>query len=170
MKYPNTLILSVLLTGLFAVSALAQQGRPGRGMFDRPGQGMGWNQQWNNTDRPYARIPNLTDEQREQIQQLHLDVREQNLELRNELNEKQARLRTVTTGSTTDMDAANQLIDDMSTLRADMMKQRLQTHSQVRELLTDEQKVVFDSLRPFNRGNNRGMRSGRGPGGCMMGW
>lgn len=170
MKYLNKLLLTVLITGLFATSALAQQGRAGRGMFDRPGAGMGWNQQWDNANRPYARIPNLTDEQRNQIQQLHLEARQQNMELRNQLNEKRARLRTLTTGSSIDMDAADQIIDEMSTLRSNMMKRRLQTHTQVRGLLSDDQKAAFDSFGPFNRGNNRGMRSaGRRPGRCM-GW
>lgn len=154
MKSFHSAIFTLLVLGLFSTTVLAQQGRPRNGNVNRAGSGMGFNQQWD-ANRPMNRIPNLTDEQREQIQQIHLEARKNGLEVRNQIIEKQAQLRTRTTGSDINSEEASQLIDEISGLRAQLMKQRLQAHIQVRELLTDEQKVVFDARGFFANGPNR---------------
>lgn len=147
--------LTILMVAVFSTNIFGQRGNPRQSMADRPN--MGTFQQWNG-DRPMLRIPDLTDEQREQIRDIHLRAQEEGLELRNQLNEQQARLRTLTTGSGIDMDESNGVIEQIGSLRTELMKHRLATRMEVRDLLTDEQKVFFDAQGPFN-GNFRGMRS-----------
>ncbi|MFH5884134.1 Spy/CpxP family protein refolding chaperone [Halalkalibaculum sp. DA3122] len=147
MKQLNSIFLTLLLLAL-TTTAFAQRSMPDRGRSQQ-------------ADRPMYRIPDLTDEQHEQIRQIHLDAQQRGLEIRNQLNEHRARLRTLTTGSDIDLNAANEVIDEIGSLTTQLMKQRLETRMKVRNLLTDEQKVVFDAHSPFARGNLQGMRSGR---------
>jgi len=136
MKYLKSTVLVLLLLGFTSVSNAqrgAMQGRAGIQQGD-------------------MRIPDLTDEQREQIQQLRLEHREAVLPLQNELREKQARLQTLTTGEETDLAAANQVIEEIGALRTEMMKTRLEHRMSVRNLLTEEQRIVFDTARGPGRG------------------
>ncbi|MDR8391520.1 Spy/CpxP family protein refolding chaperone [Aliifodinibius sp. S!AR15-10] len=146
--------LILLFTFMFAETAAAQQGR--RAMAERP--------HFQRGNMEYM-LPDLTDEQREQIRDIRLKAQEESLDLRNQLNEKRARLRTLTTGGDEiDTEAANQVIEEVGALRTELMKQHLQTRMNIRELLTDEQKVVFDSHGAFGgnfgdmKFNRRGMR------------
>ncbi|MDX1637732.1 MAG: Spy/CpxP family protein refolding chaperone [Balneolaceae bacterium] len=135
---------------LVAGSTLAQQGPPRRADLNRPGMGQ------YDGNRMLRGIPDLTDQQREQIRQVHLDARQQGLAFQNQINEKRARLRTLTTGDEIDMDAANAVVEELGALRTQLMKHRLQIRMQVRQLLTDEQRVVFDS-RSAMAGSRKGM-------------
>lgn len=165
MKYLSSMLFTLILTLVLTVASVAQQGAPRRALANRPNRG----QQWNSADRPMWRIPNLKDEQREQIRQIHLDAQKQMMDLQNQLNEKRAHLRTLTTGSNPDTKAATQVIEEIGDLRTQLMEHRLQTHMKVRKLLTDEQKTAFDTMGPFNgRRNFAGMRPGgqRGTGFC----
>ena len=82
--------------------------------------------------------------------------------MRNRLNEKQAELRTLTTGSSIDMDTANAVIEKIGSLQTQLLKHRLETRISVRELLTEEQQVFFDARNDMGGPNLRGMRAGRG--------
>lgn len=152
MKYLKSIILTTLVLGM-SLHGFAQQGRQ-----NRPGPG-----QHGDIDRMFYRIPDMTDEQKEQIQTHRLENREAMLPIRNELNEKQARLRTLTTGDTPDVEAAVAVIEEIGALRTEQMKLQLEHRMAVRELLTDEQRVAFDTL-PGRSGGVHGLRSmRRGP-------
>ena len=103
-----------------------------------------------------SRIPNLSDDQKEEIKAIMLANREKIMPLQNQLNEKRARLKTLRTSDEVNMDAINEVVDEMSDLRSEIMKQRLSSEQQIRELLTDEQRVVFDSRR--GKAKHWGMR------------
>jgi Spy/CpxP family protein refolding chaperone len=64
------------------------------------------------------------------------------------LGEKKARLRTLSTGVKVDMDKINRVIEDFGEMRTEMMKMRAQHRQDIRELLTDEQRVMFDLHHP----------------------
>lgn len=111
------------------------------------------------------RLPNLTDEQKEQIKAIRLNGQKEALPLRNELMEKKARLRTLTTSEDYNENSVNNTIDEISELEASLMKLRQNHRQEVREILTEEQRIIFDSAsqRGKRKGNNdqRGKRGRR---------
>jgi Spy/CpxP family protein refolding chaperone len=96
-------------------------------------------------------LPGLTDDQVKQIDQLKLKHLKEILPLQNTLKEKQARLRTLETAEKADMAAINKTIDEMAVLRADIMKKKASHHQEVRKLLTEEQRIVFDTRGPGHK-------------------
>jgi Spy/CpxP family protein refolding chaperone len=154
--------LSVLLILTFSLMAFAQ-----------PGTGRGEGRRWANDGPAFKErcmnLPNLTDEQKEKISDLRTKNMKVMLEKRNIFNEKRAKLQTLQTADKADMGAINALIDEIAEVKADMAKQRAAHRQAIRSLLTDEQKVIFDS-RPhrgprdgFGRGH---LGKGRGEGSC----
>ena len=101
--------------------------------------------------RPGPMIPDLTEEQEEQIQNLRTEHMKTVLPLRNQLAEIQARLHTLSTAENADMNQINRTIDEMGEIRTRMMKEGAAHKQDIRKMLTDEQRVAFDS-RPAPRG------------------
>ncbi len=93
-------------------------------------------------------IPDLTDEQKEKIEALRVDHLAKIQPLKNEMGEKRARLRTLVTAEKVNMSDVNKLIDGIGTLRTKMMKLQVQHRQDIRSLLTDKQRVIFDSHGP----------------------
>ena len=110
-------------------------------------------------------LPDLTDEQMEQINDLRTDMMKKALEIRNKINLNQAELRLLTTGEDADMKAVNSKNDDIADLRAQMMKIHAAHRQDVRNLLNEEQQVIFDQRGPgFGMGMERGKSFGKGKG------
>lgn len=105
-------------------------------------------------------IPGLSADQQKQIQDLRLKQQKESLQLSNELFEKRAQLRTLQQVDKPNMKSINAKIDEISALQNKKMKQSAEHRNNVRNLLTDEQKVQFDL-----RGNRGGMMGKSG----MMG-
>jgi Spy/CpxP family protein refolding chaperone len=107
----------------------------------------------------------LTDEQQAKAEELKLNMQKAALPLKNELGENRAKMRTLTTAENPDMKAINKLIDNNAELRADLEKLRAAKHQEFRKMLTDEQRVKFDS-KPQGRyrhgANARDSKDGRG--------
>jgi len=151
-KATMTLIMMVLVINV----ANAQQG-------PRSGQGNGQgfrNEQGNN-----MLGLNLTEDQQTQMKSMRLNVQKEMLPLRNKLGENMAKMRTLRTADNADMKAINKLIDNNSDLRSSMAKVRAANHQEVRKMLTEEQRIMFDS-REFRRGGNshsqnQGYRQGK---------
>lgn len=104
-------------------------------------------------------IPDLSDQQKEQIQDIRLNTRKEMMPLQNRMREKAARLKTLRTAEKADMNAINSVVDEMSSLRAEIMKVRLASEQEIRSLLTDDQRVIFDSRRPMQRMKMLGKRA-----------
>lgn len=104
-------------------------------------------------DRPFPPeappLPGLTDEQKEKIRKLNLENDKQNLPVENNIAELEAKMRSVTTGDNASYEQASKLIDEISGLRAKVMKNNIRTHLEIRKLLNDEQKVIFDRKPPL---------------------
>ena len=98
-------------------------------------------------------IPNLSDDQKAQIEKLKVPFQKEMTALRNQMGEKKAHLKTVSETDKPDMAEINKTIDDITLLMNKMMKLKATHHQDVRKLLTDEQKVAFDNH--------------KGPHGCM---
>jgi Spy/CpxP family protein refolding chaperone len=145
------LFISLFLMAMMLVST-ATFGQRGRGMRDA---------------RPEPRqqefclgLKDLTSEQEASISSLRTAQLEKRLQYRNQMNELRARKRTLQTQASPDMNALNKVIDQMASLRSEMMKDAAAHRQEIRSLLTDEQRVQFDSRAMGPRGG-QGMRDAR---------
>jgi Spy/CpxP family protein refolding chaperone len=85
--------------------------------------------------------------------------------LKNQLNELEAHLKTLTTGTNPDMNVIYAEIEKMGKIKTDLQKMKAKHHQDVRKLLTDEQRVMFDmhSGKGFGK-HGKGFGQGQGPG------
>jgi len=90
-------------------------------------------------------IPDLTDLQKKEIEKIGLDMKKQSLPITNELREKRAHLQTLKTTEPIDQAAIDKEIEEVGKLRTNLAKLREDTRIKIRNVLTDEQKIVFDS-------------------------
>jgi Spy/CpxP family protein refolding chaperone len=90
-------------------------------------------------------IPDLTEEQKEQIKGLRVDHIKEMTQVRNKLMEKRASLRTLQTQDNPDMAAINKTIEEMGEVRTSLQKARAEHHQAIREILTEEQRTFFDA-------------------------
>lgn len=95
--------------------------------------------------RGMQHLPDLTDAQKEQIEKLRTDHLKTILPLRNKLGELRAELRTLSTADKANMNDINKKIDQIGNVRTQLMKEQAAQRQQIRSLLTDEQRVKFDS-------------------------
>ncbi len=95
-------------------------------------------------------IPDLTDEQQEQIKNLKVNHLETILPLQNELKEKEARLHTLSTAENADMQSINSLIEEIGSIKTQMKKGKAAHHQSIRQLLTDDQRILLDA-RPIHK-------------------
>lgn len=147
MKTQLFVISLFAFTMLFSAEAMAQRGR--RSVDVRPQQRF--------VERPVERhqrpqkamqeycllIPDLTQEQEAKIGELRLKQIEQNTRHRNKMDELRARKRSLITR--TDEGDVNQVIDEMTALRNAQLKENVAHRQAIREILTEEQRIVFDS-------------------------
>lgn len=134
--------LLLILSG-FAVSITAQ---PQQGRKAMQNQDKQWAQNARGQEKGRdMRLPNLSDEQKEQIKEIKLSGQKEALPIKNLLGEKKAKLRTLTTSETYNQKSVNSTIDEISGLEASLMKLRENHRQQVREVLTEEQRIVFDT-------------------------
>jgi len=171
MKRSKVLITAVVVTAVIAavaVPALARRGAARQGRAG--GVGMG---------------PMFTEEQREQIEEIHESYGDRHVELANRLQVLHVEMRELAEADgEPDFDAMERKLEEISEARLDVAKLRLRVHQDIRPILTDDQKKLFDAgiggMMMHGRrhcgamGGGRGMRAGRGMGpgggmGCPMG-
>lgn len=149
-----------------------------RGYGNGNGQG---NRQFNGNGQGYFcdNIPNLTTDQQTKIEKQRTAQWKEMQNYRNQLAEKRTRLQTLRSADNADMNAINKTIDEMSAIQTSMRKNREQHLQDVRNLLTDDQRVYFDNSnrgrgngQGYGRGNGqgRGNGKGRGNGPCKRNW
>ncbi len=149
----NVLIIMVA-TILMSFSYQLNAQKSGRG------QGQRWNQQ-NNTKQK-SNIPNLTEDQQKKIKVLKTAHLKEMMKFKNLLAENNAHLNTLRTADKADMSAINKTIDKMSANKAEMMKKREAHLQSVRQVLTDEQRILFDSRKGNAFKGSRGQGRGNG--------
>lgn len=137
-------VLIAIVLAVFMVNSVSAQGRHGKGMRG---------------DKVCEMIPDLTDQQKEKIKTLRTEQMKTALAAKNQMGELHARLRTLETANKVDQSAINNTIDQLGKVRTEMQKRRAEHRQQVRKLLTEEQRLVFDS-RAGKRGKGK-MRKGR---------
>ena len=95
----------------------------------------------------HMEIPGLTGDQQQKIDKLNLNFDRNTLQKHNLILEKEAQLRTAVTQPVVMLDKTDKLIDEISVLRSEIRKDRIKTDVQIRELLSEDQKVIFDKMR-----------------------
>lgn len=139
----NLIIVMLILIG----GLIAQPGGFG------PGMGLSWNDELN-----------LTTDQIKQIEQFRNEFLKEQIDLRAAMQKMRIDLQELLRADDPDQKAINSLLDEIQDKELTMNKLRVAHHLQVRELLTDEQKALFDqhSLRR-ERGFFDHDRDGKGP-------
>lgn len=156
-KLITAVVLALVAVALIAVPALAMRGRAGGGQRGM-GRGMG---------------PMFTAEQLGQIEKINGKYSDQLAELTNRLKVIKLEARDVKDGAAPDYKAIEKNIEEVSAIHVKLAKLRLQIHKEIRPLLDDDQKVLFD--RGLGRvlhggmGGDPGMMGRSGGMGCMMG-
>ena len=149
------------LFGLIQVTT-AQPGY-GKGL-NKPGvQGKGYGPQQGQCQW----IPDLTEEQQEQIKELRTAHLKEVQSLRSEMMINKAKMNALMIEDDPDLDQINKLIEETGAIQIEMRKNAAAHKLEVLELLTDEQKVVMDSRTGRSKGNFHGQNfRQRGPGQC----
>ncbi|NQU27876.1 MAG: Spy/CpxP family protein refolding chaperone [Candidatus Marinimicrobia bacterium] len=141
MKKYLTLSMLILITSVFG---------QGRGGFGRE---LGWNDDLN-----------LTSEQIKKIDSYRTDFRKEQIDLRADIQKMRLDLQDLLRTDEPNQKAINNQLEKIQAKELAMEKLRVEHHLQVRELLTDEQKTLFDQ-HSLNRGMGRhgkGRMDGRG--------
>lgn len=152
-------ITSMLLVALLMISSVTAMGQRGRGMRGKgmvPGQMQRFQQHC-------QMIPDLTEEQQSQIDELRVGQMKEMTSFRNRLMEKRAHLRTLQTKDNPDMNAINQTIEEMGQIRTNMHKALAEHRQNVREVLNEDQRAFYDA-RIMNRRGRFGGRHDMGRG------
>ncbi len=145
----TVVVLALAGVALIALPTAAFRGRAG-GM--EKGMGMG---------------PAFTDEQMEKIEKIHDSYNDERAELTNRLKVIMLEAHDAVADDTPDFDAIERRIDEMMEVKGDLAKLRLRIHKDIRPLLDDDQKVLFD--RGLGRMLHGGMAGGRAGHPGMMG-
>lgn len=147
--FSNSVRSIILLALILLASQLYAQRGMHRGMNYQRGENTpGW--------RHNMAIPGLTEDQQQKIDKLNLDFDRNTLQKHNLIVEKEAQLRTAVTQPVVILDKTDKLIDEISKLRSEIRKERIKTDVQIRELLNEDQKVIFDRMRSGRPGYGYG--------------
>ncbi len=92
----------------------------------------------------YFGIPDLTEEQKTELQKMKTAHMKEVLPLKNALNEKQAHLKTISTGDNPDINAIYSEIDKIGQLKTEIQKKRAKHRQDIRQILTEDQRIIFD--------------------------
>jgi Spy/CpxP family protein refolding chaperone len=149
-----TTLIALLAVGLVVTPALARRGGA-RGARS----GMGF-------------VPQFTSEQQEQIEQIHEKYNDERAELTNRAKVLAIELEDLVGDGEPNFNGIEAKLEEISKVRLDLMKLRLRIHKEIRPLLDDDQRTLFDAglARIVGRGGagwHRGM-TGRGAAGRGM--
>jgi len=90
-------------------------------------------------------IPDLTPEQTTKLDDLKLQHIKEVTPLKDQMKEKQARINTLLDAEKSDMVAINSAIDEFTGISNQLLKKKAEFKIAIRNLLTDKQKIVYDS-------------------------
>jgi Spy/CpxP family protein refolding chaperone len=104
-------------------------------------------------------IPGLSEDQKAQIQKLRVSHLKDIQVIKNQIGENRAHYKTLMTSENPDMNAINKNIEEFGGLRTQLLKKQAAHLQDVRKLLTEEQRLIFDQQQA-ERSNQQGTRSG----------
>jgi len=126
-----TVTILVLLSGI-STRIFAQQG-----YWRQPGPA--------ERERQIPGLLDLTEEQQEQITDLRTAYLKDIQPLKNELNINKAKLDALLTEDNPQVNEINNLIENNGKIQIEIRKKQVAHQLEIRKLLDDEQKVIFDS-------------------------
>lgn len=163
-------VCGIILGGLLALPVFAaDQGRgefgprSGRGGFGGHGFGFLHN------ERMKAEL-GLTDEQTEKLRQTFTESRKANIKMKADLQIRRMELHEILRADNADRDAALKKVEEISNLRAQLMRQHVESMLTAKSILTPEQQKKVHTMmaeRKSRHGDGPRHRGGfrRGPGG-----
>ena len=89
-------------------------------------------------------IAGLSEDQKAQIHKLRISHLKDVQALRNQVRENRAHFKTLMTSENPDMNAINKNIDEFGGIRSQLMKKQAAHIQDIRKLLNDEQRLIFD--------------------------
>jgi Spy/CpxP family protein refolding chaperone len=142
----NFLRMFYLILGFFLITSInfkaaAQQCQQGAGC--KPG---------------YYNLPGITEDQTKKMDDVRMKHMKQVIPIKSMLKEKKARINTLMVAEKPDMAAINAAVDEMTNLDAQLLKLKVQCKQDIRALLTDNQKVLFDSKQDIFEGGCCGQK------------
>lgn len=141
----NLIMINKLLVATLLMTTVVMA-QPGRGFGKAR---MGWDDQLK-----------LTSQQVEQIQKSRTAFQTKAIDLRADLQKLRLELRGQLRADKPNKTAIDATLDKIAAQQAALEKLRVGHQLEVRALLTDEQKQIFDA-RPFGRGGGKGLRGHR---------
>jgi Spy/CpxP family protein refolding chaperone len=110
----------------------------------------------------------LTDEQRNKIENIHDDVRRKNWDTYGKIMDEQSKLRGLYSGETVDAKKVGAAYAGIAKLQQQVIEANVEAHNRVQTVLTKEQK---EQLKQWSRGGmgGRGMMGPGGRGSCGPG-
>ncbi len=173
MSRKTIIIGSIAALAALSLLSVAAVARPGGGPSTRRGGGMGMS----SCRMDGGMRPSFTSEQREQMDEIRDGFEDERVELQNKIKVLHLEMKDLVASDNPDFGKLEGMIDDLSKLKADMMKLRLRQHRAMRDILDEDQRVLFDRGigRMLGHGGRGGMASpgrsgmGAGPGRGMRG-
>jgi Spy/CpxP family protein refolding chaperone len=105
----------------------------------------------------FQRIPDITDSQKDQLKTLRTKMMKESLPIKNKLMEQKAHLNTLSTAENPDMKSINKQIELIGKSKTEMMKVKSNFRQEVRKILTEEQRVFFDTHKGHMKHKMKGM-------------
>ncbi len=107
-------------------------------------------------------LPDLTDEQTEKISDLRTTHMQEMTKFRADMKVLRAELDKLSIAENADLKSINAKIDDITTVKNSMTKAQYMHRQEVRKLLTEEQRIVFDARAGKGFGPRHGYGRGQG--------
>lgn len=111
-------------------------------------------------------LPGLTEDQKKQIKTKGIAMHKEMAVIESQIKEKKAHLNTLELADSPDMAAIGKTVDEMMVLKGELMKKKIAHHQEIRKMLNDEQKMIFDNH--CNKGKCKG-KKGHGSSCCGSG-
>jgi Spy/CpxP family protein refolding chaperone len=131
----------------------------GQGRMAGKGMGAGMKGRSGMAGQEMPWLKDLTQEQKDQLKALRLQEMKAMTQYKNQLDEYKAKLKTLTTSDNVNLKDVDKVIDHMGKIKLEMAKNKLSNRMAVRNLLSDDQKVLFDMHAMKGKG-----KGGRGKG------
>ncbi len=136
---------------IFCFSILSAQPRSNNRNYQKSGQ--------NFQDRPFMTL-NLTEEQKEKIKDAHFQHAKNTLEINTKMQVLAAEYRGLMTGDNQNLNEIDKNIDARQLLRTEQMKMNSRHKLEIRDLLTEEQKIMFDTRQSRRKQQSMRRRTG----------
>lgn len=89
-------------------------------------------------------ITDLTDQQKTEVEKLRVAHMKEAQQIKNQMDIKRAELKALQTVENPDMDAINKKIEEKAALRTELEKKGAEHKQAVRNILTNDQRVIYD--------------------------